>query len=158
MSNYKTHVVFNLLVGLPAAIVGMHYTLHPSSSLLITFIVTFFYGTCFMSPDLDLVHKIKLRSIRGICSLPFRLYSKFFKHRGLSHSFLFGTLTRVLWLSAVGFIIFFAIYQTFPTQKSILLYFKQHKLYIYYALAGVTMADWCHLILDYRKGKIFKKI
>lgn len=158
MSNYKTHVTFNLLGGLPAALAALHYAFDPSPVFLLTFALTFFYSTCFMSPDLDLVHQIKLRSIKGFFSLPFRWYSKIFKHRGLSHSFLFGTLTRVLWLSAIGFIIFFAVYQTLPTQKSLLVYFQQYKPYIYYGLAGAIWADWCHLVLDYRKEKILKKI
>lgn len=158
MSNYKTHFSFNLLTGLPASVLSLHYVLEPAPLLLATFCLTFIYSTCFMNPDLDLVHQIKLHSIKGFFSLPFRMYSKVFRHRGLSHSFLFGTLTRVLWLSVFGFIIFFAFYQTAPTQNSLMAYFKHHKLYIYYALAGIVVADWCHLLLDYKNVKIFKKI
>lgn len=158
MSNYRTHVAFNLIAGLPASLLSLHYLLEPTPALLGTFSLSFAYSTCFMNPDLDLVHQIKLKSIKGFFSLPFRLYSKVFKHRGLSHSILFGTLTRVLWLSAVGFAIFFAFYQTAPTQRSLMAYFEHHKLYIYYALAGVVIADWCHLLLDYRHNKILKKI
>ena len=49
-----------------------------------------------MNPDLGLVHKIKLFSLRGFITLPFRGYSKIFKHKGISHSFLLGSFTRII--------------------------------------------------------------
>jgi len=151
MSNYKTHVAFNLCLVLPVTIVGSYYLYHPPHPLLITFISTFCFGTCFMNPDLDLIHQIKLFSLRGFVTLPFRYYSKIFKHRGLSHSVLFGTLTRVLWVSGVAFLIFYLLYQTFPTEKKLLYYLNHYKPYVFYGLAGIVLADWCHLVLDYRK-------
>ena len=118
MSNYKTHVAFNLLCALPVATGGICYIYTPSKHLLITFIGAFVYGTCFMNPDLDLIHQIKLFSWRGFLTLPFRFYSKIFKHRGLSHSFLFGTATRILWLGGIALLLFYAVYQTLPAKKN----------------------------------------
>ncbi|MDP1609276.1 MAG: DUF2227 family putative metal-binding protein [Chlamydiales bacterium] len=151
MSSYKTHVTFNLCLALPAAIAGIYYIYAPPTHFLVTFISAFFYGTCFMNPDLDLIHQIKLFSLRGFLTLPFRFYSKFFKHRGLSHSLLFGTATRILWLSGMALLLFYLVYQTVPSQKTFLSYFSDYKLYALYGLAGIILADWCHLALDHQK-------
>ena len=104
-----------------------------------------------MNPDLDLIHQIKLFSLRGLLTLPFRFYSKIFKHRGLSHSIIFGTATRILWLSGVALLLFYVAYRTIPTEKTFLYYLNYYKLYVIYGLAGIVLADWCHLALDYQK-------
>jgi uncharacterized metal-binding protein len=154
MSNYKTHVAFNLFLALPVTTAGAYYLYEPSRPFLITFILAFFYGTCFMNPDLDLIHQIKLFSIRGILTLPFRFYSKIFKHRGLSHSILFGTATRVLWLAGVALLLFYLVYQAVPSKNTFLFYLNHYKPYLFHGLAGIVLADLCHLILDYQK--VFK--
>jgi len=151
MSSYKTHVSFNLLLALPITAVGLCYVYNPPTPFLITFMSAFLYSTCFMNPDLDLIHQIKLFSIRGLLTLPFRFYSKIFKHRGLSHSIFFGTATRILWLSAVGLLLFYLVYETLPEERKFLSYLNDYKLYVLYGLAGVVLADWCHLALDFKK-------
>ena len=103
-----------------------------------------------MSPDLDLANQIKLVSIRGFFTFPFRAYAKFFRHRGLSHSIIFGTLTRILWLGLIGLGIFFAIYKAVPKTQDFLSFFFKHKAYILTGLAGVFFADMCHLLLDWK--------
>lgn len=151
MSNYKTHTKFNLLLALPVLTAGIYYFLTPPHVYLGVFVGTFAYSTLFMTPDLDLVHQVKLRSLRGFFSLPFRYYSRFFRHRGLSHSLLFGSLTRILWLGGVALLIFYLIYQTLPSEKSFLLYFKKYKPFILYAFTGICLADGCHLLLDSKR-------
>lgn len=151
MPGYKTHVKFNLLLGLPVIVAGAYYLYAPPTPFLVTLAVAFSYSTYFMSPDLDLIHQTKLFSLRGLLTLPFRFYSKFFKHRGLSHSFLFGTATRILWLGGLSILLFYLAYQTIPSEKQFFSYFKPYKLYVLYGLAGVVLADWCHLLLDYKK-------
>lgn len=111
-----------------------------------TFILTFTYCTLFMNPDLDLVHNIKVLSIRGILSLPFRFYSRIFKHRGISHSLIFGSLTRILWLGGIALV----IYQALPSSRN-MNYCHSYKYFIWYAAAGVCLADWGHLLLDIKQ-------
>ena len=154
MSNYRTHVTFNLLFGLPLVASGAYYFYEPPIYFFLTFILSFCFATCYMNPDLDLIHLIKPFSLRGILTLPFRFYSRFFKHRGLSHSIWFGTATRVIWLFGVALLIFYLVYQTIPSEKTFLFYLNSYKLYLIYALAGIVLADFFHLVLDYRK--IFK--
>ena len=153
MSDYKRHSKFNLFIALPILLGAAFYFLHPQRSFLLTFSGTFIYSTLFMSPDMDLAYQIRLFSWRGILSFPFRSYAQFFSHRGLSHHVLFGSATRILWLTSWGLVIFFAIYKALPTKSTILNFYRQNEFYILYGLAGVCFADWCHLLLDRKEVK-----
>jgi len=153
MSNYKTHSKFNIFLALPLLIGGCHYFMNSHPHHLMTFAGAFIYSTLFMSPDMDLAYQIRLLSLRGLFSIPFRSYAQFFSHRGLSHHLLLGSFTRILWLAFWGFFIFFAIYKSTPKEASLFKFYARHKLFILYGLAGVCFADWCHLLLD-NKGKL----
>lgn len=148
MANYKTHSAFNIFLMLPGLVAAIYYFLHPPQALLITFIVTFAYCTLFMNPDLDLVHNIKIMSLRGLLSLPFRFYSKIFKHRGISHSPLFGSLTRILWLGGIALLIFYFIDKALPSARDFKIFYKHYKYFIWYGGAAICLADWSHLLLD----------
>lgn len=149
MANYKTHTGFNLFFTLPISVGLGYYFIQPSEKLLVTFTAAFIYGTLFMNPDLDLVHQINLFSLRGFLTLPFRGYSKVFKHRGISHSFLMGSFTRIIWLSATVLLLSFS----FSFSGNIFSFCKQYKIHFLYALAGICLADWSHLLLDVKKTR-----
>ena len=123
MSSYKQHTRFNLFIALPILLIGVAYFIHPHRYLMITFAASFAYATLFMNPDLDLANQIRLLSLRGILSLPFRSYARCFSHRGLSHHIIFGSLTRILWLSGWFALIFFICYQSLPKTCSILSFY-----------------------------------
>ncbi len=148
MAQYKTHVSFNILFALPAFLAAIVYFIHPSINLLIIFAGCFVYSTLFMNPDMDVANQIKLISVRGILTFPFRFYSFLFKHRGVSHSFLLGTMTRVLYLGGLLFLILY-----FADK----LYFMKHSMhilkskYFLYGVLGIFMSDFSHLILDKAK-------
>jgi uncharacterized metal-binding protein len=148
MAQYKAHVSFNILFALPAFLAAMVYFVHPTLNLLIIFALCFVYSTLFMNPDLDVANQIKLISIRGILTFPFRFYSFIFRHRGVSHSFLLGTITRVLWLGGFLLLILYC------TDR---LYFMKHSMhilksrYFLYGMAGIFTSDFSHLILDKMK-------
>jgi uncharacterized metal-binding protein len=153
MPDYKTHSTFNLCLALPILVVGAYYGLRPDNIFLYLFIGTYVYCTLFMSPDMDFANKIKLMSLRGFLTLPFRSYSMVFSHRGISHSVFFGSLTRIVWLAALGMMIFFLIYQALPSEKSIVSFYQEHKLYFFYVIAAICLADWSHLLLDLKESK-----
>ena len=136
---------------LPILLALIFYLMDPKLYLLLTFGSTFVYATLFMSPDLDLAHQIRLFSILGFLSIPFRSYSRLFSHRGLSHHILLGSATRILWLSGWGALIFYIIYQSVPDQSTLLKFYNHHQSYILYGLAGICFADWGHLLLDRKK-------
>ena len=148
MAQYRTHTRFNLILALPVLLGITFYTLHPERPFLITFGIAFIYATLFMNPDLDLAHQIKLFSIRGLLSIPFRLYSRVFKHRGLSHHPFLGSLTRILWLALWALISFYLINRTLPNHKSLIQLYLTNKSYFFYGFAGIFFADLSHLLLD----------
>ena len=150
MSSYKQHTQFNLFIALPLLLVGVGYFIHPHLYLMITFAASFIYATLFMNPDLDLANQIRLFSLRGILSLPFRSYARCFSHRGLSHHLIFGSLSRILWLACWATLIFLLCYKTLPKTNSILSFYTAYKPYLLYGFAGICIADWCHLLLDYK--------
>jgi uncharacterized metal-binding protein len=70
-------------------------------------------------------------------------YSKLFKHRGLSHNLLLGTITRVLYLSLP--ILLFCLFTNT---------YKYNNTYMY-ILLGWYVQDFVHYILD---SKLIKKL
>ena len=148
MSQYKTHAKFNLLLGLPISLGCLYYLFHPSWPQMSLFGGCFVYSTLFMSPDMDLAHQIKFFSIRGVLTSPFRLYSKIFSHRGLSHSIIFGTLTRVGFLSLLALVTLWAVSKSLPDPTSYIVFLKTHQTWLLYAFSGLFIADLCHLLLD----------
>lgn len=148
MANYKTHSALNILLFLPLAVAGDYFFFHPSHLQLGVFAGAFLYGTLFMSPDLDLAHQIKLFSLRGVLTFPFRMYSRVFSHRGISHSLLFGTCTRLVWLGLLGLLVMFVVYSFNPDFSSFLSFVKKHQLVLLQAFAGVFLADAAHLLVD----------
>ncbi len=150
---YKEHAKFNIFIVLPILLGGMYYFLHPVRDLMFTFTGAFIYSTLFMNPDLDLANQIRLISIRGFLTLPFRSYAKLFSHRGLSHHPLFGSFTRIAWLIGWGGIIFFLVYKSVPTKGTFLKFYKNNQPFILYCLGGVCLADWGHLLLDIKSSK-----
>jgi len=148
MSMYKGHTRFNLFIALPILLIALYFLMHPHLYFMITFAFVFAYGTLFMSPDLDLAYQIRLFSVRGFFSIPFRSYAKFFSHRGLSHNLLLGSATRILWLLGWFTLIFLVLYKTLPTQSTFLTFYKSYQPYILYSLAAICLADWSHLFLD----------
>lgn len=148
MAGYKTHTLFNLLIPLPLAAGSIYLFVNSDPVYLSLFSGFFIYGTLFMSPDMDLAEKIKLFSLRGLLSLPFRFYSLFFRHRGLSHSLWFGTLTRILWLFGFCCLLLYLYGHALPTKKGLLLLLKTYQKELAFAFSGLFFADFSHLLLD----------
>ncbi len=146
MSSYRGHVTFNLVL-LPLAVGADYFFFHSPPPLLLTFALSYLYATLYLNPDLDLAYQIKLFSIRGLLSLPFRPYARLFRHRGLSHVPFVGTLTRLIYLALVAGAVFFGVYRYLPFQ-SVHQMWTIYSLYILYGAAGIVAADLCHLVLD----------
>ncbi len=134
MPIYRTHVTVNLLLGLPLSLAALKYSADLHFNEVASFAGAFIYGTLFLHPDLDIAHKTKLLSLRGILTFPFRPYSLIFSHRGISHLPIIGTLTRVAWLLAIFWLFSMPIW-TMP--------------FFWFAVGGLAFADLCHILLDY---------
>lgn len=147
MAQYKTHAKFNLFLALPLLIFILFRFVHSSYLHISVFSFCFAYSTLFMNPDLDLSNQIKLFSLRGFFSLPFRFYSYFFKHRGISHTPIIGSLTRIIWLFAFLAIFFYLIHLPFDS-KGIFHFYHHYQKELLFGLAGIFIADFFHLLLD----------
>jgi uncharacterized metal-binding protein len=148
MAQYKTHSMINLFIALPPLVAASLYLFKQPMGLVLIGAGAFAYGTLFMSPDVDLTYNVKWGSVRGILSFPFRTYAKVFAHRGLSHSILFGTLTRVIWLGMYVFAALLIVYQVVPTKKTLMAFYLSYKLPLIASFAGLFLADACHIIVD----------
>jgi uncharacterized metal-binding protein len=148
MANFKAHTTFNLLLALPICLAGIAYFFSPPFYSLAIFSGAFTYGTLFMSPDMDLAHRIKLFSIRGFLTLPFRSYALVFRHRGISHSFLFGTMTRILWLLFITLIAIYLYRRSLPSYNTLHQILSINFDYITWGFFGLFCADAGHLFMD----------
>ncbi|MDN3504191.1 MAG: DUF2227 family putative metal-binding protein [Rhabdochlamydiaceae bacterium] len=148
MSNYRSHTLFNLFFLLPLSTLSVFYFFVPSRFNLLLYIGTFTYATCFMTPDADIANKIKLLSLRGVMTLPFRPYSMLFSHRGISHIPIIGTLTRIGWICGCFFLIYTFIYNHTFSFHPIIEFYHTHTLSIHYTLSALFVSDIGHLILD----------
>ncbi|NGX32671.1 MAG: hypothetical protein K1060chlam4_00721 [Candidatus Anoxychlamydiales bacterium] len=151
MAQYKTHSTFNIFLALPLFLWAIVYFFHPQLNLIITFSACFAYATLFMNPDQDITNKIKLFSIRGFLTLPFRGYSLIFKHRGISHSFILGTTTRVLWLGGFFYGILYVLDKPFFKRNELIAILKSD--HFLYGFSAIILADFCHLLLDFKHKK-----
>lgn len=133
MPAYRTHVAVNLSLGLPIALAAIRHLATPNE--ILSFSAAYIYGTLLLHPDLDLAHKIRLFSWKGLLTLPFRLYSRLFRHRGLSHMPVIGTLTRVAWLMGLFYLLDWA-------------YPSLNNTHTWFAIGGLTVADFFHVLLD----------
>ena len=158
MSNYRTHTLVNLLVALPLCVAGAALFTKLPTPLIATFVGCLVYGTLFMNPDMDLAHQIKLKSIRGLLSFPFRTYSMVFKHRGLSHSLVFGTLTRLLWVAMYAIAILYIVHKILPIALPLKKWLLHYKHYYAAGFVGFFVADLCHLIMDFLHSHKIKRL
>ncbi len=140
MPSYATHVTVNLLVGLPLALAAMKYVASSNLTDLTAFSAAFIYGTLFFHPDLDLARNVSLFSLKGLLTLPFRPYSYLFKHRGISHTPILGTLTRILWLGVLFTLFYLFLDRPIPSFNEI--------PYLFLGSIGLMVADLFHITLD----------
>lgn len=148
MALYKTHAKLNILIALPIVLGICTYLLKTDPKLLLIFSSAFIYGTLYMNPDLDLAHSIKLFSFRGVLTMPFRGYSKIFKHRGISHSIILGTLTRVGYLVGLAFFISYFLLQIPYFHQEAYLFYQSNKTLFITGFLGLFLADFFHILVD----------
>ena len=130
MPNFKQHRDINLKIfsGLLilAVIKNFNYL----------FLVGYIFSTYFMNPDLDQDQSRADKSLGYLWDKYWDFYNKLFRHRGISHSFIFGTLTRVLYLSVI----------CIPFISIAFLTSYHYQLLSF--IAGIYTADNIHLIAD----------
>lgn len=141
MPSFSSHLIANFLV-----LSGLYvlYVQHPflTTFQLIFFIIGFFIGTVLLSPDID----VKSESARrcGVACTPYR---KIFSHRGISHHWLWGTVTRILYvLVIIGLLtgLVFVLKLPLPDITIIL----THPFEILMLILGIFIANILHTVID----------
>lgn len=153
MPKGSTHNLINsgvytvLAVGVLAAV---HYdVIHISGSQALNFSIAYFAGTFLLSPDLDLAQgRVDSKANWGLLGFIWVPYGKIFKHRGLSHSWFLGPLTRIIYL-AVPIVVAVGLFRTFwPEIELPRLPYPFPYQMLFPMIAGYYLSQWLHLIAD----------
>jgi uncharacterized metal-binding protein len=121
----------------------------PTFEFMLLFSLSFLCGTILLSPDLDLADSDPARSW-GFVQVIWRPYSRLFRHRGLSHTPVIGTLTRIVYLGCAIYIISAVTASLIGLDLQISVY-DLHRLWSarwFCILVGLISADLIHLVAD----------
>lgn len=162
MASGRTHETVNL-VALGAIAVGYGYGVvqgHAADLDLIApppfrlaFVLSYLVGTFLVTPDLDLAeNRVRAKSNWGLLGLLWVPYGALFKHRGLSHSWLVGPLTRLAYLALLGLATSYLLSlvgpylgYTFSFETRVAGEWRELALG---ALFGYYLSQWLHLVAD----------
>lgn len=145
----------NLLSG--AILTGVLVGFENSIPVVASFVIGWLFATLIFSPDTDVMPKKR----SGVLQFFLYPYSILFKHRGVSHMILVGTIIRIVYgLIVYGILIFilngmgtiaigtkdyfFHLYQFLATFDYQLVEYKMFT----WLFAGMAGADICHIVLD----------
>ena len=162
MPSGRTHeainlTAFGLLVGGYAVAQSQGYTAEYDVLLapetVGVFTAAYFTGTYLVTPDLDLAENhVRAKSNWGLLGLLWVPYGKLFRHRGLSHSWLVGPLTRLLYMALVALALGWGVsalspYFGYTFRIRLALRDNWQELAVG-ALAGYYLSQWLHLLAD----------
>ena len=157
----RVHNLINIAVyaGLSAAALyltqAQGVTITPVQAL--SFSVGYGVGTFLLSPDLDLaeghVDSKRRWGPLGVLWVP---YGMLFSHRGLSHTWVLGPLTRLLYLALMALLIWGLVHALVPRGLLPGWVFSPPPLthqflgfkFAYPLLGGYYLSQWLHLIAD----------
>ncbi len=121
----------------------------PVFEFALLFGLSFLIGTYLLSPDLDLEDSDPAKSW-GIVQVIWRPYARVFKHRGISHTPLIGTLTRVVYLAGIGYVAGAVLQSLMGWGWEISIYdlSRLWTFHVTIVLAGLVASDVVHLVAD----------
>jgi uncharacterized metal-binding protein len=121
--------------------------------VITTFSASYLVGTFLVTPDLDLAEQgVRAKNNWGLLGMLWIPYGAMFSHRGLSHSWLLGPLTRILYIAVVALTLayvaaamapFFGYTLSIRTQLV-----ENWRELALGALIGYYVSQWLHLIAD----------
>lgn len=115
-----------------------------------SFSLAYAAGTFLLSPDLDLsegqVNSKRNWGVLGVLWVP---YGMMFSHRGLSHSWILGPLTRLIYAGLIGLVLLGLLSAAYPPLLDRLRppWHAPGQL-LFSALLGYYVSQWLHLIAD----------
>ena len=159
MASGRTHDMINYST--LAVMAGGYIFLKTSTDLSLPsesiagFIGSYLVGTIWITPDLDLASKreitVRVKKRWGKLGWLWEPYGNMFKHRGVSHTWLIGPMTRLIYLAILMVVIgypllwcldYFGIHINLPYSSV-----PWDKINIA-ALFGYYLSQWLHLIAD----------
>lgn len=149
MASGRTHDVVNLLA-LPPAI----YYLQPSD--FIAFTSGYLVGTFFLTPDND-IYLSKPNKRWKILRILWYPYTRIFKHRGVSHIPIYGTVFKIIYLLTIFFLLLFALKHfldyLYPDKHFISISFSSLKEFfsspfVLSFFIGIVLAEMVHIFTD----------
>lgn len=123
------------------------------SHLFYLFLASYIFSVFYMSPDLDL-QQCRSRGRWGPLEFIWEPYSRWFSHRGLSHSLIWGTMTRILYLGIIGGIFWLAWLAWtcgVPGLREPILYLREARRFIPEIITlflGLFLPNLIHITLD----------
>ncbi|RIH82454.1 hypothetical protein Mterra_02658 [Calidithermus terrae] len=111
MPSGRVHEAINLSVlGLgSAAYLAMKESVGVEDPVALAFAASYCIGTFLITPDLDLAEQgVRAKGRWGLLGWLWVPYGLMFSHRGLSHTWLVGPLTRLAYLALLGTALFWA--------------------------------------------------
>ncbi len=119
----------------------------------LAFVVSYLLGTWLVTPDMDLANRsVRAKRNWGLLGILWVPYGAIFKHRGLSHSWWLGPLTRIAYLLVLALALLeFAkvlagwLGYTFELRASL---YGEWGWLLLGSVAGYYLSQWLHLLLD----------
>jgi len=151
----RTHSLINLgcyaALAAGALLLGHGPGLEASPAGALSFSLAYAAGTWLLSPDLDLADgHVDAKRHWGPLGILWVPYGLLFSHRGLSHTWLLGPLTRLVYLAALLALLWglaVALFQGLQLPLPQLDWPLSLGLTLP-ALAGYYLSQWLHLIAD----------
>ncbi|GGJ90082.1 metal-binding protein [Deinococcus aquiradiocola] len=163
MPSGRVHNLIN--IGVYAGLAGLALYLHETRAVVVspaqalTFTAGYAVGTFLLSPDLDLAEgNVDSKRHWGFLGALWVPYGLMFSHRGLSHTWVIGPLTRLLYLSVMVAIVWGALQFLLPHDALLTLRrtldLRSLGAYVWSTgvavplLAGYYLSQWLHLTAD----------
>lgn len=157
MPSGRVHETINL--GILGGLAGGYYGLREPLNLpavaepaALSFTMAYLIGTFLITPDLDLAEqRVRAKGHWGVLGWLWVPYGLMFSHRGLSHSWLAGPLTRLIYLGVILGLIWLllqAVAGYFQTPLPRLQGDLPPAYLLWSAVAGYYLSQWLHLAAD----------
>ncbi|GAA5532621.1 metal-binding protein [Deinococcus aluminii] len=115
----------------------------------LNFTLGFFVGTFLLSPDLDLAEgRVDSKRRWGLLGFLWVPYGMLFSHRGLSHTWLLGPLTRLVYLAVVAALVVGLLRFVWPAVPLPGVPQPLSLKVLLPLLLGYYLSQWLHLIAD----------
>ena len=152
MPSGKIHTLINSAVYsvIAGGVAYLYFGLNTPLDLghALRFSLGFWAGTVLLSPDLDLAEQnVDAKRAWGILGKLWEPYGILFSHRGLSHTWIIGPLTRLIYLALLVLPVIVLLTLLLPG----FLQLRGIPLTLEYwstTLAGYYLSQWLHLIAD----------